>query len=231
MDEERFMKVAETVVVFERGGLMDSEPWARMHETIIGAVNRIVHPPGSDCFVIRRRVPKLDVQGRPRNRLMWNGLVSIKRQFLANLRAAVCQSGGNEDLDGLGELARAGGNLLMVEYPSGRWVSCDDEDFGALLRWEAGGFDALFVTGYGLRCVVKLEGGKPSGAHYSVGKLCGFMQSGLVDCGVLIVLSDALAKNIKGAMASWDIIDSCLPVWRRMGDRVERGLFAAIGIE
>src|SRR5439155_2307117 len=53
---EASMKFVRTVVVFDRGGLIESEPWARVHETIVTAVQRIVHPPGNDRFVIRRKV-------------------------------------------------------------------------------------------------------------------------------------------------------------------------------
>ena len=59
------MKWIRTVVVFDRGGLIDSEQWARMHETITGAVQKIVHPAGDDRFMLRRKVPKLDVHGTP----------------------------------------------------------------------------------------------------------------------------------------------------------------------
>jgi hypothetical protein len=226
------MKVIKTLVVFDRGGLVGSEPWVRMHETITGAVQKIVYPPGNSRFLIRRKVPKPHAQGRPSKQWVRNGAAPIRRQFLANLTEAVRQRGGTGDLrSGLANLARATGNLLMVEYPSRRPVGIDDEDFGAFLQHEAGEFDGYFVAGDGLRGVVKLESGKESKAHYTVSKLCSFMRTGLVDCGVMILLSEALAKHIKGTLASWEIIHPYLPVWHRMGGAVERGLFAVLGIE
>ena len=226
------MKVIKTLVVFDRGGLVGSESWVRMHETIIGAVQKIVYPPKNSRILIRRKVPNPDAQGMQSKQSVRNGAAPMRRQFLANLTEAVRHRGGTGDLrSGLANFARATGNLLMVEYPSRRPIGIDDEDFGAFLQHEAGEFDGFFVEGDGLRGVVKLESGKESNAHYTVSKLCCFMRTGLVDCGVLILLSEALAKHIKGTVASWEIIHPYLPVWHRMGGAVERGLFAVLGIE
>jgi hypothetical protein len=38
------MKFVRTVVVFDRGGLMESEPWARMHAAYRAALGAVVQP-------------------------------------------------------------------------------------------------------------------------------------------------------------------------------------------
>jgi hypothetical protein len=81
------MKLVRTIVVFDRGDLIESKPWARMHEAITSAVRNIVHPPGNDRFVIRRKIPKLNARGSRTKQWVRNGVVLIRRQFLENLTA------------------------------------------------------------------------------------------------------------------------------------------------
>ena len=140
--------------------------------------------------------------------------------------------GGSEELEsGLADLARSSGNLLMQEYPSGRRVGLDDEEFGAFLRHEAGDFDCYLSAVQGLRCIVKLESSGESSVHHSVSKSCFFMQTGLLDTAVLIVLSEQLASHLTGRVATWESILPYLPVWHGMGQAVERGLLAVMAVE
>jgi hypothetical protein len=136
------------------------------------------------------------------------------------------------DLEGeLAKLARAEGNLLMQEYPSGREIGFDDEDFGSFLRQQAGEFDAFLSTLEGLRCVVKLESGDESKAQHSLSRLCLFMQMQLVDSGVLILLSRRLAAHLRARVATWEGSLCYLPVWNYIGKAVKRGLFAVMAVE
>src|SRR5216110_2204982 len=123
------MKIIRTVVVFDQGGLIDSEQWARMYERISGAVQKIVYPPGNDRLVIRRKILKREARGEPSKQWLRNYTVPIKRQFLGNLAGEPGRAGALENLEsGLADLARNEGKLLMKEYPSGHQVSLDDED-------------------------------------------------------------------------------------------------------
>ncbi len=106
------MKVVNTVVVFDRSALTETEPWARMHETIAEAVERIVHPAGGDRFLVRQKV---NAPGRPRKQRIGAGLAGIRTGFLAGLTEAIQERGGSGDLEsGLGRLARESEGLLMV---------------------------------------------------------------------------------------------------------------------
>ena len=140
------MKVIRTIVVFDRGGLIDSEQWARMHETITGAVLKIVHPPGSDRFIIRRKVQKLDARGKPSKQWVRNGVVSIKRQFLANLtnagwRAEVPVGLGREAL----AQAEPTAKTALKEYPSKHEFVFDDANWSQMFREGLGDFDELLL--------------------------------------------------------------------------------------
>ena len=174
----------------------------------------------------------MDALGNPSKRLAGNCVAPIKRQFLANLTAAMREMGGREDLEsGLASLVRSSGNLLMQEYPGGHRVGLDDEDFGAFLRHEAGDFDCYLSAVESLRCVVKLESGEESRVHHAVSKSCFFMQNGLADVAVLIVLSERLASRLNGRVATWESIRPYLPMWHAMGQAVKRGLLAVMAVE
>ena len=58
------MKFLRTVVVFDRGNLLDSSQWATMHETYVNVLGGVVHPPGNDLFVIRKKTKKLKASGK-----------------------------------------------------------------------------------------------------------------------------------------------------------------------
>ncbi len=79
------MKFVRTVVVFDRGNLLGSEQWAKMHESYVSALRGVVHPPGNDRFVIRKRMRKVNAAGLPTTQWMRNGVVPIKEQFLTKL--------------------------------------------------------------------------------------------------------------------------------------------------
>ena len=131
-----------------------------MHETINGAVQKIVYPPGNDRFVIRRRAPKLDAQGEPSKQWMRNGVVPIKQQFLANLTSAGWKS---EMPVGLGRsvLAEAAptAKTILKTYPSMRNYDFDDAHWGEVFREGLGDFDFYSESANGLRCVVEWETG------------------------------------------------------------------------
>ncbi|HOX58235.1 MAG TPA: hypothetical protein P5205_19220 [Candidatus Paceibacterota bacterium] len=226
------MKFVRTVVVFDRGGLMASEPWARMHEAITGAVQKIVHPPGSDRFVIRRRIPKSDAQGRPSKQWMRNGVVPIKRQFLANLTEAGWRA---EMPVGLGRsvLAEAEptAKTTLKEFPSMRDYGFDDAHWCEVFREGLGDFDFYSQSADGLRCVVEWETGNISSSHRSMNKLCLVMLAGLIDIGVVILPSRQLYPHLTDRIGNWEELSPYLALWHHVGNSVKRGLLAVTVVE
>jgi hypothetical protein len=226
------MKVIRTIVVFDRGGLIDNEQWARMHETITGAVQKIVHPPGSDRFNIRRKVQKLDARGNPSKQWVRNGVVPIKRQFLANLtdvgwRAEVPVGLGREAL----AQAEATAKTALKEFPSKHEFAFDDANWSQMFREGLGDFDFYSAPANGLRCVIEWETGNISSSHRSMNKLCLVMLAGLIDIGVVILPSQALYRHLTDRIGNWEELSPYLALWHHVGHSIKHGLLAVTVVE
>ena len=48
------MKVIRTLVVLDRGKIIDSAEWEKIHSAYTDAIRAMVHPPGSKQFTIRK---------------------------------------------------------------------------------------------------------------------------------------------------------------------------------
>jgi hypothetical protein len=226
------MKFIRTVIVFDRGGLVDSGQWVRMHETVVGAVQKIVHPLGNSRFVIRRKIPKLGAQGKPSKQWVRNGVVPIKRQFLTNLTAAGWRA---EMPVGLGREALAKAEptarTALKEYPSKRDFAWDDADWTAVFREQLGDFDFYSELGEGLRCVIEWETGNISSSHRTMNKLCLVMLAGLIDIGVVILPSRQLYPHLTDRIGNWEELSPYLALWHHVGQSVKRGLLAVTVVE
>jgi restriction endonuclease BamHI len=131
------MKFVRTVVVFDRRNLLGSEQWEKMHESYVSALRGVVHPPGSDRFVIRKRMRKVNAAGLPTTQWMRNGVVPIKEQFLTKLRLAGWlpekPAGlllGSPALKQAHEKAE----VLMKEYPGNRDYRLQDQDWAKVFQ-------------------------------------------------------------------------------------------------
>ena len=226
------MKFIRTVVVFDRGNLIDSEPWARMHETITGAVQKIVHPPGNDRFVIRRKIPKLDAHGNPSKQWVRNGVVPIKNQFLTNLKVAGWRAEMPVGLDRT-VLAKAEptAKTALKEFPSKRDFAFDDANWSQIFREGLGDFDFYSESANGQRCVIEWETGNISSSHRSMNKLCLVMLAGLIDIGVVILPSQQLYRNLTDRIGNWEELSPYLALWHHVGHSVKRGLLAVTVVE
>jgi hypothetical protein len=226
------MKFIRTVVVFDRGSLIDSEPWARMHETISIAVQKIVHPPGNNRFLIRRKILKPDAQGKPSKQWMRNGVVPIKRQFLEKLteagwRAEMPVELGRAVLAGAEPTAKT----ALKEFPSKRDFVFDDANWSEVFREGLGDFDFYSESANGLRCVIEWETGNISSSHRSMNKLCLVMLAGLIDIGVVILPSQQLYRHLTDRIGNWEELSPYLALWHHVGHSVKRGLLAVAVVE
>ena len=226
------MKFIRTVVVFDRGGLIDSDRWVRMHEAITGAIGSIVHPPGNNRFAIRRRMPKVDAGGKVTNQFMRNGVGPIRRQFLANLTAAGWRA---EMPVGLARqalaLAEPTAKTALAEYPSKRDFAWEDSDWNQVFRDQLGDFDFYSETADGMRCVIEWETGNISSSHRSMSKLCLVMLAGLIDIAVVVLPSRQLYPHLTDRIGNWEELSPYLALWHHVGHSVKRGLLAVTVVE
>jgi hypothetical protein len=226
------MKLVRTVVVFDQGGLIESEAWSRMHEVYAEAVRRIVHPAGHNKFTIRRKLPKRDSTGNPTKQWMRNGVVPIKQQFLKNLTEAgwraetpVRQSGQGAAADA--EVLRA----ALREYPSKQHFSFDEATWSYESREGLGDFDFYSELAGGIRCVIEWETGNISSSHRSMNKLCLVMLAGMIQIGVVILPSRQLYPHLTDRIGNWEELSPYLALWHHVGQSVRRGLVAVTVVE
>ena len=172
------MKFVRTVVVFDRGGLLDSEQWAAMHESYVKALRGVVHPPGNDQFVIRKKIKvktkKLTATGKPKYQWRRNGVGPIQKQFLRNLKQVGWHS---EKPAGLGlrsaalQEAHAKADVLLKEYPGKRDFRIEDQNWCEIFHEKVGDFDFFTELEGGVRCVIEWETGNISSSHRSMNRL------------------------------------------------------------
>src|SRR5215831_9210868 len=189
------MKVLRTVVVLDRGDLIDGQEWASMHEAYVSAIRKVVHPPGNDKFVIRRKARKISASGAPSDQWMRNGVGPIRDQFLANLSDAGWEAERPVGLErGSPALKRVHeeANVVLKDYPSKRDFRLDDQDWSEVFHEKVGDFDFFTELDGGVRCAIEWETGNISSSHRSMNKLCLVMFAGLIDLGVLILPSRLL---------------------------------------
>jgi len=228
------MKFLRTVVVFDRGSLIDSDQWAKMHETYVTALRGVVHPPGTDRFVIRKKARKLNSSGEASSQWVRNGVVPIKNQFLANLNKAGWQSERPVGLArGSAALRKAQdkANVLVKEYPGKRDIRVDDEDWAEVFHENVGDFDFFMELDSVMRCVIEWETGNISSSHRSMNKLCLVLLAGLIDIGVVILPSRLLYAHLTDRIGNWMELSPYLPLWHHIGQGMERGLLAVTVVE
>lgn len=225
------MKWVRTIIVFDQGGLAGSQQWRRIHETYTEAIHRIVHPVGNDRFVIRRRTRKPDARGNATKQWFRNGVVPIKEQFLAQLRAIGWQAERPVTLErNIGIAARTEARVLLKEYPSNREFSLGDENWMEIFQQQIGDFD-FYTEGEGMRCVIEWETGNISSSHRSMNKLCLVMLAGLIEIGFVILPSRQLYPHLTDRIGNWEELSSYMTLWHSIGGGVQRGLLAVTVVE
>ena len=228
------MKFVRTVVVFDRGALIDSEHWAQMHTTYVRAIERVVHPAGNDRFAIRRKILKPQALGKKTDQWQRNGVKPIKDQFLKHLTDLGWRKEQPVGLESKSEqilAAQERARIALKEYPSKRDFSLDDESWEEIFHQKVGDFDFYTELPGKMRCVVEWETGNVSSTHRSMNKLCLVMLAGLIDIGVVILPSRLLYTHLTDRIGNWMEVSPYLPLWHRIGDAVPRGLLAVTVVE
>src|SRR5690606_32777587 len=119
------MKVIRTVVVLDRGGIIDSAEWAKIHSTYTEAIRAMVHPPGNKNFTIRRKTRKLNRAGKATTQWNRNGVTAIKNQFLDQLLNRNWKLEEPLNISALMETYKATKEVeeLFLEYPSKKAIT------------------------------------------------------------------------------------------------------------
>jgi hypothetical protein len=221
------MKWIRTVVVFDKGRLIDSKDWTEIHQGYTAAIGKLVHPPGAKDFTIRKKTKKIK-NGKPTKQWWRNGVSPIKDQFLARLQEddwipeePVSLREYFESLKKEDEDVQA----ILKTFP-------DKSDFKETLHSSLGDFDFFMKTPSGFRTVIEWETGNISSSHRSLNKLCLCLMAAQIDVGVLIVPSRDMYEHLTDRVGNWNELAPYLPYWNRVGlGLVTKGLLAVTVVE
>ncbi len=220
------MKVIRTLVVLDRGKIIDSAEWGKIHSEYTDAIKAMVHPPGSKIFTIRAKSRKLNKAGKPTTQWNRNGVTAIKEQFLGEmlkrhwkLEHPLNISAFMESYKPLKEAEE-----LFLEYPSKQAIA-------EPLHNMVGDFDCSFKIAEKWRAVIEWETGNISSSHRSMNKLCLALMASQIEVGVLIVPSRALYPHLTDRIGNWMELSPYLHFWKKAGEFVKNGLLAVTVVE
>jgi hypothetical protein len=220
------MKVIRTVVVLDRGKIIDSAEWEKIHLAYTDAIRAMVHPPGSKQFTIRKKTRKLDAHGKPTNQWNRNGVTAIRQQFFDEMLDRHWKPEDPLDISSLMETYKASKEAeeLFLEYPSKKAIT-------EPLHNIVGDFDHSFRISGKWRAVIEWETGNISSSHRSMNKLCLALMASQIEVGVLIVPSRELYPHLTDRIGNWMELSPYLHFWKRAGKFVEKGLLAVTVVE
>lgn len=213
-------------MVLDRGKIIDSAEWAKIHSAYTDAIRAIVHPPGSKNFTIRKKSRKLNKAGKPTSQWNRNGVTAIKEQFLSEMLARKWKLEDPLNISALMENYKASKEAeeLFLEYPSKQAIS-------EPLHSMVGDFDCSFKIAEKWRAVIEWETGNISSSHRSMNKLCLALIASQIEVGVLIVPSRVLYPHLTDRIGNWMELSPYLHFWKKVGEFVKRGLLAVTVVE
>lgn len=208
------MKWLRTLVLFDRGGVIDSPSWSAIHESYLRSIASIENPRGSGQLTLRR------ITRRPDGQWNRNGVGYLRQQFLKNLvNTERWQPEAQHDL------AKKLKPATLKLYPQ-RTEHTEPVDS------EFGGFD--FVTTIGvdkLHVAIEWETGNISSSHRSLNKLAIALENGAIGAGILIVPSRHLYRHLTDRIGNIQELSGYLAMWHGIGRNVKRGLLAISVVE
>ena len=218
------MKLVQTVIVFDRGGLCRGEGWEKTYRTYSDNIQKMVNPPGGNLFRIRAKTRKLDRLGRNTSQWNRNGVSPIKKQFFNMMANAKWKTEHPLSLDSYLKSDRQIQPLVL--YPG---LTPLTED----LTSSVGDFDFAYETDSGFRTVVEWETGNISSSHRSLNKMCLALMAGMADAGVLIVPSRTLYPHLTDRIGNWRELCPYLAFWQGAGTNpmMGKGLLAITVVE
>ena len=214
------MKWLRTMVLFDKGGVIDEPGWEAIHSSFVRSIEAIENPTGSGSFTLRERIP-LQRAARSQQKFARNGVVSIKNQFYRHLTEVEgwLPETGLDFGTGLNDLM-----VPLTLYPSGR-------EYREPLATSFGPFDFATTGPGGIKTVIEWETGNISSSHRSINKLCVCLNAGIVQAGVVIVPSRPLYRHLTDRIGNIDELSGYLSLWQSMETKVEKGLLAIAVVE
>lgn len=207
------MKWERTIVVFDKGGIAQTEEWCTFHDSYVNAIRSVDFPRGSGELVLR---PKAKNAAGKWDR---NGVKYLKERFVEAMRSD--QRWTIEDDFTIHtnlsapDLRRYPGLEAHAEPVTGGF----------------GEFDFAAISPTGFKIAVEWETGNISSSHRSLNKLTIALSTGQVAAGVLIIPTRALYRFLTDRIGNVNELSPYLRFWNQCQSQVYRGLLAITVVE
>lgn len=207
------MRWLRTIVIFDKGGVVNGADWATVHESYVRSIQAIDNPEGSGTLTLRRKAKLPNGQWRR------NGVNYLRARFLHHM-----VSDEKWLPEGAVEMPQDRVQPELSRYPS-------REPYREPVTSDFGGFDFMTRTASGLRIAIEWETGNISSSHRSVNKLVISLASGVIQAGVLIVPSRQLYEHLTDRVGNIGELSGYLELWESAKAGVQRGLLAITVVE
>jgi len=234
------VKLNNTFILFDAGGISKSSEWKKAHEAIEHAVSGISWPVGStrglvipQIMTIKKGETYTDIKGKTQ---IWkdskpltlrNGVPTLKMLFRQNLESAGWKSEEPLSLKPYFEKIRSDKTLAQVfRYPESLAEAIQDP-----LHEGVGDFDFWLRSSEGFRTVIEWETGNISSSHRSLNKICLAFLGGLLDAAVVIVPSNKCNVHLTDRVGNIRELQPYFYFWSAFGRSLSKGLLAIMEVE
>ena len=222
------MKWLRTIVIFDKGSVIQSDDWKMIHESYVRSIQAIDNPRGAGTLKLRHVESYRGADGKKKWRR--NGVGYMRTRFLEHIVTAEKWTSESQVLieqkieAEVEEEKRKEPDKKLTLYPGG---GDHEEPKGA----EFGDFDFLTTGPSGHKIAIEWETGNISSSHRSLNKLCICLEKGIISAGVLIVPSRALYTHITDRIGNIFELNPYLPFWQSVGDTVKSGVLVVSVVE
>ena len=234
------VKLNNTFILFDAGGISKSSGWKKAHEAIENAVNGMCWPADSKKGLVIPRIVSIkkggtytDKNGKslvwnsPKEHTLRNGVVPLKLLFRKRLEDAGWHSEEPLSLRPYFEKIRADETLAQVfRYPERPAEAIQDP-----LHEGVGDFDFWLRSTEGFRTVIEWETGNISSSHRSLNKICLALMGELIDAAVVIVPSNKLNVHLTDRVGNIRELQPYFYFWGAFGRSLKKGLLAVVEVE
>jgi hypothetical protein len=207
------MKWLRTIILFDKGSIVQSPDWISVHESYVRAINSIDYPIGSGTLTLRQK------RRLPNGQWQRNGVGFLRKRFLDFMI-----NSENWQCEGSVALARDRDQTPLLLYPS-------MESYCEPITSDFGEFDFMTTTEHGTRIAIEWETGNISSSHRSMNKLAIALSNEIINIGVLIIPSRALYKHLTDRIGNIGELSGYLAMWADLSSAVTRGLLAITVVE
>ena len=207
------MKWLRTLVLFDKGDVINSTDWNDLHESYMRSIQSIDFPDGSGSLTLKRKA-------RDEKKIIKrNGVGYLRTRFLRHLKTTE-----GWEAEGTVDLSRDREQPAIRLYPS-------MEEYREPITSDFGGFDFVKAKGNGAQIAIEWETGNISSSHRSMNKLALALVNGIIDIGVLIVPSRNLYTHMTDRIGNIGELSGYLSMWESLKFGVDRGLLAITVVE